>query len=205
MLRAPTIPCAPSSIQKGTPLKILPNQEAIECLAKNIPYVHRDFDAKAFCECALPDIKSLELMQRGQYIAQALHEFLSGNYSEAIAIILESLTPAHTEVEEFGLAGSFYLPHSFFISDYEQEHKYNNGKDPFEVSLGALHALTTRFTSEFAIRRFLIHRQERTLSKVPGVNYVGGSRQLRRRVGPPPPCHGRGVGRGVDRRRLAGN
>ncbi len=40
---------------------------------------------------------------------------------------------------------------------------------------------------------------------LPGVNYVGGSRQLRRRVGPPPPCHGRGVGRGVDRRRLAGN
>ena len=30
---------------------------------------------------------------------------------------------------------------------------------------------------------------------VPGVNYVGGSRQLRRRVGAPTPCHGRGLGR----------
>jgi hypothetical protein len=27
---------------------------------------------------------------------------------------------------------------------------------------------------------------------VPGVNYVGGSRQLRRRVPAPTPCHGRG-------------
>ena len=29
--------------------------------------------------------------------------------------------------------------------------------------------------------------------ELPGVNYVGGSRQLRRRVPPAPPCHGRGV------------
>ena len=40
---------------------------------------------------------------------------------------------------------------------------------------------------------------------LPGVNYVGGSRQLRRRVGPPPPCHGRGVDRADGRGRLAGN
>jgi 3-methyladenine DNA glycosylase AlkC len=165
-LRAPTIPCAPRSIQKGTPLKTLLNQEAIECLAQNILYVHKDFEAKAFCECALTDIESLELMQRGQHIAKALHQFLPGNYSEAIAIILASLTPAQTEAEEFGLAGFFYLPHSFFVSEYGQEQKYNNGKDPFETSMGALYALTTRFTSEFAIRTFLIQQQERTLSKV---------------------------------------
>ncbi|MGB5135542.1 MAG: DNA alkylation repair protein [Prochlorococcaceae cyanobacterium] len=163
--RPPTIPYAPRSIQKGTPLKTLLNQEAIECLAQNILYVLKDFEAKAFCECALRDIESLELMQTGQHIAKALHQFLPGNYSEAIAIILASLTPAQTEAEEFGLAGFFYLPHSFFVSEYGQEQKYNNGKDPFETSMGALYALTTRFTSEFAIRTFLIHQQERTLSK----------------------------------------
>jgi len=107
-------------------------------------------------------------MQRGQHIAKALHQFLPSNYSEAIAIIIASLTPARTEAEESGLAGFFYLPHSFFISEYGQEKKYNNGKDPFELSMGALHALTTRFTSEFAIRTFLVHQEERTLSKVLG-------------------------------------
>ncbi|MFO7629833.1 MAG: ArdC-like ssDNA-binding domain-containing protein [Prochlorococcaceae cyanobacterium] len=40
---------------------------------------------------------------------------------------------------------------------------------------------------------------------LPGVNYVGGSRQLRRRVGPPTPCHGRGLGRADVGGRLAGN
>jgi 3-methyladenine DNA glycosylase AlkC len=81
-------------------------------------------------------------------------------------LLVASLTPAKTEAEEFGLAGFFYLPHSFFISVYGQDMEYNNGKDPFEASMGALHALTTRFTSEFAIRPFLIHQQERTLSKI---------------------------------------
>ncbi len=165
-LRAPVIPHAPRSIQKGTALKALLNQEAIECLAHNILSIHNDFETKAFCECALSDIESLELMQRGRHIAQALQRFLPSNYSEAIAVLFASLTPAQTEAEEFGLTGFFYLPHSFFVSDYGQDHQYNNGKDPFETSMGALHALTTRFTSEFAIRTFLIHQQERTLSKV---------------------------------------
>jgi 3-methyladenine DNA glycosylase AlkC len=165
-LRPPSIPSAPRSIQKGIPLKALLNQEAIECLAENILYVHRGFAAKAFCECASRDIEPLELMKRGQHIAKALHQFLPRSYSEAIAIIIASFTPARTEAEEFGLAGFFYLPYSFFISTYGQECKYNNDKDPFEASMGALHALTTRFTSEFAIRTFLIHQQERTLSRV---------------------------------------
>ena len=165
-LRAPTIPYAPRSIQKGTPLKILLNQGAIECLAQNILYVHKDFEAKKFCKCALTDIERLELMQRGQHIAKALHQFLPSNYSEAVAIVVASFTPEQTDAEEFGLAEFFYLPHSFFISEYGQDKKYNNGKDPFETSMGALHALTTRFTSEFAIRTFLIKQQERTLPEV---------------------------------------
>lgn len=165
-LRPPAIPYAPRSIQKGTPLKVLLNQEAIECLAQNILYVHKDFEAKAFCECALIDLEPLGLMQRGHHIAKALHKFLPGSYSESVAIIAMSFTPAKTEADEFGLAEFFYLPHSFFISEYGQNKKYNDGKDPFEISMEALHALTTRFTSEFAIRMFLIKQQERTLEKV---------------------------------------
>lgn len=166
MLRPPTIPSAPRLIQKGTPLRNLLNREAIECLAQNILYVHKDFEVKQFCECAQTDIGSLELMQRGRHIAKALHQCLPGNYSEAISIIVASLTPVQTEAEEFGLAEFFYLPHSFFISEYGQDEKYNNGKDPFEISMGTLHALTTRFTSEFAIRAFPIKQQDRTLSKI---------------------------------------
>lgn len=166
-LRPPSIPDAPKSIQKGTPLKVLLNHEAIACLAQNILYVYRDFEAKAFCEHALMGLESLELMQRGQHIAKALHQFLPGYYSEAIAILVESFTPASTETSsELGLAGFFYLPHSFFISEYGQDKKYNNGHDPFDISMDAMHALTQRFTSEFAIRPFLIKQQDRTLARI---------------------------------------
>ncbi|MBN8430177.1 hypothetical protein JF535_04840 [Microbulbifer salipaludis] len=167
-VRPPTIPYAPRSIQKGRPLKDLLNQEAVECLAQNILYVHSSFDVNAFCECALTDLEQLELMQRGQHIAKALQQFLPNHYAEAIKVLVRSLTSAQSEAEEFGLAEFFYLPHSFFISEYGQDKHYNNGRDPFDISMAALCELTTRFTSEFAIRPFLIAQQERTLSKVSG-------------------------------------
>ncbi len=105
-------------------------------------------------------------MQRGLHIAKALHEVLPGDYEEAIQVLMASLTPEKSEAEELGLAGFFYLPHSFFVSEYGQDEQHNSGNDPFYTSMLALHALTTRFTSEFAIRTFLIKQQERTLEKV---------------------------------------
>jgi hypothetical protein len=51
----------------------------------------------------------------------------------------------------------------------------------------------SRFTGEF------------DLSRLPGVNYVGGSRQLRRRVGAPTPLPWQGGGPRFCWGRLAGN
>ncbi len=105
-------------------------------------------------------------MQRGLHIAKALHAFLPGNYEVAVQILMASLTPEKPDTEDLGTAGFFYLPRSFFFSEYGQDHQHNSGSDPFETSMLALHALTTRFTSEFAIRTFLIQQQERTLVQV---------------------------------------
>jgi 3-methyladenine DNA glycosylase AlkC len=165
-LRAPTVPKAPNAIQKGTSLKVLLNQESIECLAQNILYVHKTFPAEAFCQHALANLEPIELMQRAQHIAKSLQQFLPANYTQAVSILVDSFTPAETEVGLLGLAGFFYLPHSFFIADYGLDKSYNNGEDPLDVSMQALRELTMRFTAEFAIRPFLIHQQERTLAQV---------------------------------------
>jgi hypothetical protein len=109
-LRPPTLPCAPRTIQKGTLLKDLLNQEAIDCLAQNILYVHKDFEAKAFCKYAFRGLKQLELMQRGQHITKALHHFLPSTYSEAIAIIMASLTHASSCRSRGIRAGRVLLP-----------------------------------------------------------------------------------------------
>ncbi|WP_394673261.1 DNA alkylation repair protein [Limnobacter sp.] len=164
--RAPAVPTAPNAIQKGTPLKVLLNRESIECLARNILYVHKTFPVEAFCQHALANLEPLELMQRAQHIAKSLQQFLPANYTQAVSILVDSFTPAGTEVGSLGLAGFFYLPHSFFIADYGLDKRYNNGEDPFDVSMQALRELTMRFTAEFAIRPFLIYQQERTLAQV---------------------------------------
>ncbi len=164
--RVPTIPAAPRSIQKGTPLKHLLGQEAIECLATNLQIVDADFPVSRFCESALAGIEPLAIMQRGVHIARALRDVLPGNYEEAVQVLMASLTPEKSAAEEMGLAGFFYLPHSFFISEYGQDVQHSSGNDPFDTSMLALHALTMRFTSEFAIRTFLIRQQARTLEKV---------------------------------------
>ncbi|WP_286196006.1 DNA alkylation repair protein [Synechococcus sp. CCAP 1479/9] len=164
--QVPTIPPAPRSIQKGTPLKHLLGQEAIAYLASNIQYVQPDFPVNRFCDFALTGIEPLSIMQRGLHIAKALREVLPGDYEESLQVLMASLTPEKSDTEDLGMAGFFYLPHSFYISEYGQDDQHNGGIDPFETSMLALHALTKRFTSEFAIRTFLIQQQERTLKTV---------------------------------------
>lgn len=162
----PRIPEAPRSIQKGVPLKHLLGAETIECLAFNIRLVHPDFDGKAFRKLALKGLEPLELMPRARHLAAALRACLPAEYGKAVRILIDSMTGERQEAEEHGLAVFFYLPHSFFLSEYGLDAAGNGGKDPFEVSMKALHALTLRFTSEFAIRPFLIREQERSLAQV---------------------------------------
>ncbi|MEZ4897003.1 MAG: DNA alkylation repair protein [Saprospiraceae bacterium] len=50
----------------------------------------------------------------------------------------------------------YYMPHSLFVAEYGLNH--------FEHSMQALYEITKRFTSEFAIRPFLIKYPEQTLS-----------------------------------------
>lgn len=158
------IPDAPKSIQKGYPLKNILGSEAVNCLANNISYVYPEFRMKEFQKAALDNLGSLEFMERGVHIARALRRFLPNKYEKAIEIILNSLTPPNTETEGLGLAVLFYHPHGCFLSQYGLEKVYNDGDDPFEISMKAQYELTKRNTSEFSLRPFLIQDQKRTLT-----------------------------------------
>ncbi len=163
------LPEAPRSIEKGVPLKLIINEKTTECLALNIKYAWAHFPVDDFSKLAaskLSPSSTLSLMERGRHVAQALREFLPAKYAEAIKVLLASLTPADDLAEEFGLSKFFYLPHSFFISDYGLDKGFNEGKDPFKDSMLALYEITTRFTAEFAIRNFLILEEERTLKQI---------------------------------------
>ena len=160
------IPEAPKSIQKGVPLKNVLGLEAIDCLAQNISYVYPEFNAQEFKTIAIDNLEPLGINDRGLHIARALRKYLPKKYKNAINIILDSLTPPNTETEGLGLAVLFYHPHSYFIAEYGLDEKYNEGEDPFEISMKVQYELTKRSTSEFSIRPFLNQYQERTLSRI---------------------------------------
>lgn len=163
-IRTPRLPSAPHSIQKGMSLADLLDREAIDCLAHNISLVYPTFDGKAFQRTALNGLKPLSILRRGHHLARALREHLPKRYGNAIHILIQSLTPPQTAMEDLGLAVFFYLPHVSFVATYGLDPAHNDGHDPFETSMMAQYELTKRFSAEFSIRPFLIRWPERTLT-----------------------------------------
>lgn len=160
------LPAAPRSIQKGSFLGDLLDREAIDCLAHNIGLVHPKFDGKSFQRVALEGLKPLAILQRGQHLARALRTHLPERYSDAIEILIRSLTPPMTDTDDLGLGGFFYLPHVSFVATYGLDAAHNDGHDPFEASMRAQYEITRRFTAEFSMRPYLIKWPERTLARL---------------------------------------
>jgi 3-methyladenine DNA glycosylase AlkC len=157
------VPEAPYSIEKGIPLKEVLGKTAIAQLAANLHFVYPDFNTNGFIKNAMTDIEPLSITQRGKHIAEAMRKYLPENYSEAIQIILKSLTPPLEKTDGNGLATMFYMPHCSYIAKYGLDPKLNGAKDPFDISMEAQYEITQRFTCEFSIRPFIIEQQDRTM------------------------------------------
>lgn len=162
----PRLPAAPRSIQKGSSLGDLLDREAIACLASNIALAFPQFDGETFQRDARTGLAPLTILQRGHHLARALRAHLPERYSDAIEILLRSLTPPLTQTADLGLAGFFYLPHVSFVANYGLDAEHNGGRDPFAVSMRAQYELTRRFSAEFSLRPFLIKWPERTLAQL---------------------------------------
>jgi 3-methyladenine DNA glycosylase AlkC len=158
------LPDAPRSIQKGVPLKLVLDKPAIVQLGNNLEYAFQSFDVKQFVDDAFFEIDELTLKERAMRIAQVMKKYLPDNYSEAITIILDSLTHPLESTSDLGLSGMFYLPHVSFVEKFGLDKAYNNNEDPFDISMKAQFELTKRFSSEFSIRRFIIDQPDRTFT-----------------------------------------
>jgi 3-methyladenine DNA glycosylase AlkC len=157
------IPEAPSSIQKGIPLKLVLDREAVQQLSINLHSVYSTFDKNSFVSSCVNGIDELSLTQRSAHIAESLRTHLPQTYAEALTAIVDSLTPPLQKTHDNGLASMFYMPHCSYIAKYGLDPVYNDGKDPFETSIKAQFELTQRFTCEFSIRPFLDKQQNRTM------------------------------------------
>ncbi len=164
MMKELKLPEAPNSIQKGVPLKQVLDKAAITQLRENLQITFKDFNKEKFVQDALSGIEELTLKERGSWIAEAMKKYLPNNYTKSAEIILDSLTPPLKETSNLGLSGMFYMPHVSFVAQYGLDTEYNDGLDPFDISMKLQFELTKRFTSEFSIRYFIIDQPDRTFS-----------------------------------------
>ena len=131
-------------------LKNWMNADVLKRMEEAIRGVYPAFRRGALKDLA-PQLKPLELKARMHLVRDALHANLPHQFPQALKILLQSL-------EKSALQSTDLWPYSEFIQTY--------GLDDFEKSMDALYFLTSRFTSEFAVRPFLVRHQKATLQKL---------------------------------------
>ncbi|GEO84065.1 MULTISPECIES: DNA alkylation repair protein [Alphaproteobacteria] len=129
------------------PLKHLIGPQTARDTASAVSRAWPTFAEREFLAAVLPSLEALELMQRGQLIADALRNILPQDFAKA-APILRACLP---QGERGGLTGWALLSFNQYIAVH--------GLDHVELALDLLKALTPHFTGEFGIRP-LIHREQ---------------------------------------------
>lgn len=138
------------------PLKHLIGHQTARDTADAVARAWAPFERAAFLADILPVIDGLELMQRGQCIADALRRHLPDDFEQA-AVILHACLPVK---ERPGLTGWALLS----VNQYVAAH----GRGHLESGLGLLKALTSHFTGEFGIRPFIADEPQKALAIISG-------------------------------------
>lgn len=139
----------------STAFKNYYNVALVQTLAARICAVKPDFPAEDFVAFAAERIEPLELKARVATIAEGLRRFLPEAYPEALRIILAILGEELPAEGGMFNEGFHILPLATFVEYY--------GLDDFELSMRALYEITKRFSSEFAVRPYLVRYPEKTL------------------------------------------
>jgi 3-methyladenine DNA glycosylase AlkC len=130
-------------------LKHLINKDLLVRIGHSIHRVYPEFDNKAFIKLE-KRLSFLELKPRVQLLREGLREHLPKSYTKAVKVILASLKADQEDLKGFDL-----WPYTEFIQSY--------GLDHLQLSLTAMKSLTTKFTSEFAVRPYLEKYTDETL------------------------------------------
>ncbi|PIB24341.1 hypothetical protein BFP76_03750 [Amylibacter kogurei] len=135
------------------------NLDRVTYLAELFHAADSGFDRDGFVAAVMERMLDLELMARIGWIAQCLTQFLPDDFANAADRIEAALPPELDPSKSDDDFGSFiFAP----LSEYVVMHGLND--QHFERSMALLHAITRRFSVEFAMRHFLIKYPERVLT-----------------------------------------
>ncbi len=141
------------------PFKNLLSKKEVAAARTHLARVEPDFDGARFEALALRGLESLELKARAEHLCAALEATLPKSFQHSAAAIERALAPAILSDDlaalrtgPLGLAGWVLWPMGEFVA--------RRGLGEPERALGCLHAITQRFTAEWAIRPFLEQHTE---------------------------------------------
>ncbi|MDF2964131.1 MAG: hypothetical protein K0S39_5866 [Paenibacillus sp.] len=121
--------------------------ELAERLAGLITPHYPDFPVATFIAAVADKTGPLELKGRVAVIAEQLQRALPSSYPESVLILLKIVGPENETEQGMFTNGYFLMPVACFVEKYGLEH--------FGISMNALHEITKRHTSEYAVRPFL--------------------------------------------------
>jgi len=141
------------------PFKNFIHPGLVRTTAKHLHRAWRLFDRKTFEKQALEGLESLELKARAMQLTAALEATLPQDFALAADVMEAALAPALADDElstvnaaDTGLAGWALWPATEYVARHGQA-------DP-RRALAALHAMTQRFTAEWAIRPYLLNHPQ---------------------------------------------
>ena len=137
------------------PFKNLINPALVRAAAQHLARAWPLFDASRFILLANNGLEGLEMKARAMRICDALEATLPDIFTDAADIIEAALAPPDADdqiagltIADAGLKGWILWPVGEFIA--------RRGLAEPERALQSLHAITQRFTAEFAIRPFIV-------------------------------------------------
>jgi 3-methyladenine DNA glycosylase AlkC len=136
------------------PFKNLLNASTVSTASQHLKRAWPGFDSTRFEQRALDGLDALELKARAMHMADALEATLPQDFEHAATLIEASLAPVLSGPEDsaaaqsaHGLGGWVLWPVGEFI--------VRRGMAQPQRALAALHAITQRFTAEWAVRPFI--------------------------------------------------
>lgn len=125
------------------------NEDLVLLMGKTINKAYPKFDSAQFKKHCLPFTDEEAFKDRSNKITKALIETLPQDFKKSIAILLSTFPKEDTN-EDINWSSFYYMPIGSFaeLQGCKKEHLHE--------ALNALYEITKRFTSEFAIRAFII-------------------------------------------------
>lgn len=131
------------------------NEDLVLLMGKTINKAYPKFDSAQFKKHCLPFTDEEAFKDRSNKITKALIETLPQDFKKSIAILLSTFPKEDTN-EDINWSSFYYMPIGTFVELQGCEKEY------LKEALNALYEITKRFTSEFAIRAFILKFPEET-------------------------------------------